>query len=115
MRRRRLIRASVPMSADHQTLGSRCRHHGRAIRTLILFASARKKDRLENRVDELVRGRDTTKHDGSFPAAPLLFINGNYNVVYGTTQNGGTGKCLSKLGCGTVFSIELSQARRIHD
>ena len=59
--------------------------------------------------------RGATKHDGSFPAAPLLFINGNYNVLYGTTQNGGTGKCLSKLGCGTVFSIKLSQARRAHD
>ena len=43
--------------------------------------------------------------DGQWPKAGLVAVNG---MLYGTTSLGGTGKCASSEGCGTVFKITTS-------
>jgi uncharacterized repeat protein (TIGR03803 family) len=55
-------------------------------------------------------GKETVLHsfqggtDGSFPAAGLIYANGQF---YGTTELGGGQKCLdSTAGCGTVFQLD---------
>jgi uncharacterized repeat protein (TIGR03803 family) len=40
--------------------------------------------------------------DGNWPEAGLVNVQG---MLYGTTQNGGSGRCPDNEGCGTVFSI----------
>ncbi len=43
--------------------------------------------------------------DGQWPKAGLVAVNG---TLYGTTSLGGTGKCASNEGCGTIFKITTS-------
>jgi uncharacterized repeat protein (TIGR03803 family) len=40
--------------------------------------------------------------DGNWPEAGLVNVKG---TLYGTTQNGGSGRCADNEGCGTVFAI----------
>jgi uncharacterized repeat protein (TIGR03803 family) len=55
-------------------------------------------------------GKETVRHsfgssgDGRNPEAGLVNVNG---MLYGTTENGGTGSCEND-GCGTVFSVATS-------
>jgi uncharacterized repeat protein (TIGR03803 family) len=44
--------------------------------------------------------------EGSHPAGRLAHVNG---VLYGTTSAGGNGQCFDTGGCGTLFSLDLSQ------
>jgi hypothetical protein len=41
--------------------------------------------------------------DGANPQGPL--VTGGNGMLYGTTQQGGTGSCFTDGGCGTVFSL----------
>jgi uncharacterized repeat protein (TIGR03803 family) len=49
-------------------------------------------------------------HDGTGPIAPLINRQG---LLYGTTANGGSTRCLSGEGCGTVFSVTTSGTETI--
>jgi uncharacterized repeat protein (TIGR03803 family) len=51
-------------------------------------------------------------HDGKYPEASLLDVNGTF---YGTTYEGGTGKhCPARLpGCGTVFSVTTNGTEHV--
>ncbi len=42
-------------------------------------------------------------NDGANPQGPL--VSGGNGMLYGTTQQGGTGCCFTDGGCGTVFSL----------
>ena len=53
---------------------------------------------------ETVLHNFTGGSDGANPQAGLIFANG---FLYGTTLVGGPTGCFDKLGCGTVFSINL--------
>lgn len=50
---------------------------------------------------------------GAAPVAGLTYLNG---VLYGTTSEGGNGKCGQKTGCGTVFALSMPsfQETRLH-
>jgi uncharacterized repeat protein (TIGR03803 family) len=47
--------------------------------------------------------------DGANPYAGLLAVNG---ALYGTTENGGAGRCVSR-GCGTVFNLTTSGTEHV--
>jgi uncharacterized repeat protein (TIGR03803 family) len=56
-------------------------------------------------------GRHVNEHDGIYPEAGLIHVNGAF---YGTTHNGGAHNCGSiYFGCGTVFSITPSGTEKV--
>jgi uncharacterized repeat protein (TIGR03803 family) len=74
----------------------------------VVFKVSRSKGKsTESVVHIFTDGVTQQNDDGAFPAAGLIF--GPFGDIYGTTQIGGTGQCLSgkgnDLGCGTAFSV----------
>lgn len=59
---------------------------------------------------QLIYSFGSVPNDGTGPIAPLINRQG---VLYGTTANGGSTRCLNSEGCGTVFSVTTSGTETI--
>ena len=59
---------------------------------------------------QIIYSFGSVANDGEGPIAPLINRQG---VLYGTTANGGSTRCVKSEGCGTVFSVTTSGTERI--